>query len=76
MENPCTEDRRKPSVKSNLSADEQIVYLLAKAGWWGSNPSAIHNAPCDEVINAYHYEIFTREYEETSIILNREENKK
>lgn len=48
--------------------------MLAKAGWWGSNPTRIFNAPADEVINAYHYEIFTREFEQTYIELNREQN--
>jgi hypothetical protein len=48
--------------------------MLAKAGWWGSNPTRILNAPVDEVINAYHYEIFTREFEQTYIELNREQN--
>lgn len=75
MENPITETRRKPSIKCNLSSNEQIVYMLAKAGWWNSSPSAIFNAPIDEVINAYHYEIFTREYEQTYFELNKETQK-
>lgn len=46
--------------------------MLAKAGWFNGNPSAIDNTPVDEVINAYHYEIFCREYEMTEFELNRE----
>lgn len=47
--------------------------MLAKAGWWGGSPTKILYAPTDEVINAYFYEIFTREYEQTYIELNREQ---
>ncbi len=47
--------------------------MLAKAGWWGSSPTKILHAPTDEVINAYFYEIFTREYEQTYIELNKKE---
>lgn len=45
---------------------------LAKAGWLGSDPEKILNAPVDIVINAFHYEMFTREYESTHFELNKE----
>ena len=49
--------------------------MLAKAGWWNSSPSTILEAPTDEVINAYFYEVFMREYEQTYIELNRDTKK-
>ena len=73
MVNPCSEAGRKPSVKCTLSADEQIIYLLAKANWFGGNPAEVENAPVDKVINAYHFEIYSREYESTLIELNKAE---
>lgn len=45
--------------------------MLAKAGWFNGDPSAVDTAPINEVINAYHYEVFCREYEATEIELNR-----
>ena len=49
-----------------------MVYLLAKAGWYNGNPSAIYSAPVDDVVNAYHYEIFTRQYEMADFELNKQ----
>ena len=72
MENPSTETRRKPSVKCTLSADEQIIYFLAKANWYGGDPEKVNNAPVDKVINAFHYENFARDYENTFIEINKE----
>lgn len=46
--------------------------MLAKAGWFNGNPSAVDNAPIDEVINAYYYEVFCREYERTAYELNKD----
>lgn len=46
--------------------------MLAKAGWFNGNPCEIDKSPVDEVINAYHYEIFCRNYEQTAIELNKE----
>lgn len=45
---------------------------LAKSGYFGSNPETILNSPVDLVFQTYHYEIFTREYDETNIELNKE----
>ena len=47
--------------------------MLAKAGWFNGNPSTVDKTPVHEVINAYHYEIFCREYEATEIELNKAE---
>ena len=49
-----------------------MVFALAKSGWYGGNPTLIYNAPIDEVILAYQYEIMTRDYEITDIIMNME----
>lgn len=72
MVNPSTETGQKPNVKCTLCTDEQLIYLLAKAGWFNGDPSAVDNAPIDKVINAYYYEIFSREYEATYIELNKD----
>lgn len=45
--------------------------MLAKAGWFNGNPSTIDSAPVDEVINSYHYEIFSRNYDAACIELNK-----
>jgi len=52
-----------------------MVYTLAKAGWYSSNPSLIYNTPIDEVILAYQYEIMARDFESTEIAMNMKEEK-
>ena len=47
--------------------------MLAKAGWFGGNPSTVNNAPVDVVIKAFQFEIMTREFESTSYELNKGE---
>lgn len=45
---------------------------LAKAGYFNGNPNDVFKAPVDTVFNTYHYEMFTREYEDTFHELNKE----
>lgn len=45
--------------------------MLAKSGYFNSNPETIYSTRVDYVMNCYHYEIFTREYENTMIELNK-----
>lgn len=73
MVNPSSETGRKPSVKCTASEYEQIAYTLAKSGWYGGNPENVYNSPVDVVINSYHFEIYSREYESTYIELNKAE---
>ncbi len=49
-----------------------MVYSLAKAQWYGGNPTLIYNAPIDEVILAYQYEVMARDYEITDIAMSTE----
>lgn len=73
MENPHREQANCPTVKFTVSKEDFMVYTLAKAGWYGGNPSAIYTAPCDEVIKAYHFEIMTRDYKNTAYEMNKAE---
>ena len=66
MENPHVDRENQPIVRSNVSKDELKIYTLARANWYGGNPSAIYNAPIDEVWKAYDFEIMTRQYRSTS----------
>lgn len=45
---------------------------MAKAQWYGGNPSTIYNSPIDEVLLSYQYEIMTRDFEETDIAMSIE----
>lgn len=49
---------------------QTIALTLAKTGWFGGNPQNVYEAPVDVVFEAYHYEIFTRDYENTYTELN------
>ena len=73
IENPVTTKSIRPKVISKLGWADRIVFMLAKAGWYNGNPSAIYSAPFDEVMNAFYYEQMIRQYEEKSIELNREQ---
>jgi hypothetical protein len=48
-----------------------IAVTLAKAGFFNGNPQSVCDAPVDIVMDTYHYEIFTREYEITHYELNK-----
>lgn len=48
-----------------------IAVTLAKAGFFGGNPHQVYQTPVDIVFDAYHYEMFTREYESTHYELNK-----
>ena len=71
MENPSTERQLCPTVKFTVNKEEFIIFTLAKAGWYGGNPSTIYIAPVDEVMKAYHFEIMTRQYKTTAMELNK-----
>jgi hypothetical protein len=46
--------------------------MLAKAGWYNGNPSAVMQAPTDEVIDALYYEKMTKELEKAFYEMNKE----
>lgn len=71
VENPHSERLDQPTVKSNVIKEEFIIFLIAKAGWFGGNPSAILAAPFDIVMKAYYFEIMTRQYQSTAYELNK-----
>jgi len=48
--------------------------LLAKAGWYGGNPSAIYAAPIDEVFKSYDFEIMSRQFKSTKIEMSKNSN--
>ena len=72
MENPSREIRQKPIVKYDIGSIDIMVYSLAKAGWYDNNPRLIYESPIDEVILAYQYEIMTRDYDTTDIMMSME----
>lgn len=57
---------------NNLELDNFIAFTLAKSGYYSGNPEIVLNSPVDNVMGAYHYEMFTREYETTFAELNKE----
>ena len=71
MENPSTNGENIPIVKYSVSKEEFMIYTLAKAGWYGGNPSAILTAPIDEFFKAYYFEIMARQFKNTAIELNK-----
>ena len=71
MENPHSDGGNSPVVKSSVDKEDFMVYTLAKAGWYGGNPSAIYSAPIDEFFRAFHFEIMTRQYKNTYMELNK-----
>ena len=72
MENPTRETRQEPTVKYSVGYIDIIVFTLAKAGWYNGNPSIVYNSPIDEVLQAYQFEIMTKDFEATSIKMNTE----
>lgn len=50
-----------------------VANTLAKAGYFGGNPENVYNARVDIVLDVYHYEQFTRDYESTYYELNKTE---
>lgn len=72
VQSSLSSDARKP--RTRVTADEQYIIplILAKSGYFNSNPEVVMNTPIDIVMQTYHYEMFCRQYEETSYELNKE----
>lgn len=64
--------RKQPGTIIKTENEIVIAVILAKAGYFNGNPCIVLNAPVDIVLNTYHYEMFTREYERTFYELNKE----
>ena len=62
MENKRSEVKELPKFTSNCEVEEYIILMLAKAGWYGSNPSTILSAPTDWVMKCFHFENFTNDF--------------
>ena len=71
MEDPFRPNRVCPKVKYNVDKEDVIIYTICKAGWYSSNPSLAYQAPIDEVIKAYQFEILARQYKDTVFELNK-----
>ena len=71
MENPYTDRENCPTVKCTVSKEEMMIYTLAKARWYGGNPSAIYAAPIDEVIKSFQFEVMARQYKSTQFEMNK-----
>ena len=72
MENPYKERGITPKVCYNVvDKEDVIIYTICKAGWYNSNPNIAYNSPVDEVMKAYHFEIFTRQFRATVLELNK-----
>lgn len=71
MENPHKDKQITPTVRYNVDKEDVIIYSICKAGWYNSNPTLAYNAPIDEVIKAYQYEIMVRQYKDTVFELNK-----
>lgn len=71
MENPHKINQLRPTVRYNVDKEDVIIYTICKAGWYGSNPGLAYQAPIDEVIKAYQFEILARQYKDTVFELNK-----
>lgn len=71
MENPYKGREISPVVRYNVDKEDIIIYTICKSGWYGGNPSLAYQAPIDEVIKAYQYEILARQYKVTALELNK-----
>lgn len=74
MENPYIDRENQPNIRYNVSKDEFKIYMLAKAGWYGGNPSAILAAPIDEVLKSYYFEIMARQFKSTTLEMSKNKN--
>lgn len=70
MEYNSTETRQHPDFKCDCTLEDYIILMLAKAGWWGSNPSAILQTPIDLVFKAYHFETFYNKFQSAEMEMN------
>ena len=75
VECPQHYERRQPRVKIDADICDTIVNTLAIKGLFGGNPETIYNTTIDIVMNAYNYNVFINEYQETEMMLNSPEEK-
>lgn len=71
MEHPYKGRELTPTVRYNVDREDVIIYTICKAGWYSGNPSLAYNAPVDEVIKAYQFEILVRQFKATAYELNK-----
>ena len=75
MENPYTDRENCPIFRFTVTKEEMMIYTLAKARWYGGNPSAIYAAPIDEVFKSFYFEVAARQYKSTQFEMNKANNK-
>lgn len=52
-----------------------MALFIAKAGYYNGNIDEIMNSRVDYIINTFHYELFTKEYDTTLTELNKKDIK-
>lgn len=73
--NPLTDsDVREPRVKYTGRPDELIAFTVTSEGMF-SSVNEVYNTPVGRVMNAYHYIKFRKDYQDTAILLNKEQRK-
>lgn len=72
MENPLQHNRVCPKVKYNVDKIDVIIYTICKAKWYSGNPTIAYEAPIDDVIKAYQFEIMVRQYKDMAYELNKD----
>lgn len=63
------DDIKRPQANIFLPEPDVILYSLAKAGY--DTYSNLERMPCDIVLNMYHYDSYTRAYENAVNHLNK-----
>lgn len=71
MTNPPIGGKAKPVTKITADVTDTMVYALAKQGFYAGNPTLIWEAPVNEVIDCYNFNIFTQEYANAEFELNK-----
>ena len=73
VQNPLSNSSYKqPRIIIKADFEIAVALTLAKSGFFSGNPQLILNSSVDLVMQTYHYEIFTRNYEETVNEMNKE----
>ena len=70
MEYDSAEVRQHPNFECNCTLDDYSILMLAKAGWWGCNPSTVLATPIDLVMKAYHFENFYNKFQSAEMEMN------
>lgn len=72
MENPYRNRENCPNIQIGVSKEDYIIYIICKAGWFNGNPTIAYNSPIDDIMKAYQFEMFSRDYKNTLMEMNKE----